>query len=184
MVVLFHHSKSSPPSSSEKEKGRGKMNRRIVQTANDYSDSHRKDFETCPHCDHRMKHGEWDKLADTLVLTPRCFRVGCVSVMAECPKCFKKSWVHVKYYRIEIDDDLPQKWRDTVAALDKSTKLTALRDWGSSICHRCQHLKGGIVEYHAWRQCKIGSGPAETECETFAELTPTPKPRDRKGERG
>lgn len=150
--------------------------KRIVTSGRDTQQNHRGDFETCPNCGHRMEYKEWCKSHCVLILSPTCYKSGSVSVMSECPKCFKNSWVHLNMSRFEYDDAWPKDWQEEVKKLDKSTKLTALRDWGASLCWNCRHLTGGAVEYNAWRYCKLGSGPCLTKCKVFK---PVPAPGKR-----
>lgn len=141
--------------------------RLIVHTGTDRYETHRGDFTTCPNCGHVMEIDKWDKSATTLVLHPRCYKNGCVAIISECPKCFEPSWVHYHMQSFEWNERWPKPWREAVVNLEAATKLTALRDWGASICHRCKHLSEGKVDYHAWRTCIIGTGPAERECNRF-----------------
>lgn len=136
----------------------------------DLYESHREDFKTCPGCDHSMDHKEWDKAATTLVLEPRCYKAGCVTIISECPKCFKPSWVHERMDGFEWNDQWPEDWKVAVEKKEAEAKLAALRAWGASLCHSCKHLASGTVEYHAWRQCIKGSGPAEKTCDKYQKL--------------
>lgn len=122
--------------------------KRIVQTGTDAYESHRGDFKTCPHCGHEMENKDWETAATTLVLSPRCYKAGYVAVTSECPKCYESSWVHESMTSFRWSD-WPEAWKEAVGNLEEATKLSALREWGASICHRCQHLKEGKVEYRA-----------------------------------
>lgn len=142
---------------------------KIVNSGPDRQANHRADFTTCPNCQHEMEDGEWDKASTILVLNPACYKAGSVSVISECPKCFEKSWVHHPMSGFKYSN-FPSKIIEAVWKLEASTRLEALRNWGKSICHRCKNLESATVEFHAWRQCIKGSGPAETECEKFKTL--------------
>lgn len=145
--------------------------KKIVKSGADIGLGHRGDFETCPDCGHKMKNQEWEHAAVTLVLEPCCVKSSSVSVVSECPKCFEKSWVHERMAGFDWNDAFPQNWKDAVKKLKESTRLQAARDWGASICWQCKHLTEAMIDFHAWRSCKCGSGPAMKECDVFA-LTP------------
>ena len=140
--------------------------RRILTTGNDGQATHRADFKHCPHCDHPMENEAWDKAAHTLILEPMCYKAGAVTVMAECPNCFKSSWIHERMERSEYSD-WPADWKAAVEKREAAVKLAALREWGQGICHNCRHLEGGSVEHHAWRHCIVGCGGPETECSKY-----------------
>jgi hypothetical protein len=149
------------------------VRRRIVESGNERMESHRGDFETCPYCAQVIASKIWEKKAQTLVLSPRCWKSGNVSIISECPNCFELSWVHEHMNTFGWDSQIwPKAWKKAVAKREAAVKLTALRDWGAALCHRCKHLETGTVEYHAWRDCIIGTGPAETECPKFEALNP------------
>ena len=149
---------------------------RIVQTFDDYQTNHRADFKHCPSCDHAMECEKWDEAGAVLILQPNCYKVGCVAVASECPNCFELSWVHERMSGFHWNDAWPIDWKEAVKKLEAAVKLQALRKWGASICHSCQHLQDGTVEYHAWRTCIKGSGPAEQSCSKYTSLyQPTPQ---------
>lgn len=131
--------------------------------------NHREDFESCPHCDKKFENSTWDCQAYLLILNPAFFKASSVSVMSECPACFEKSWVHHRINSFGFSE-WPQPWIDAVKKLEDEKKLKALRDWGASLCAKCANLTSGNVDFHAWRYCSIGSGPAETECDHFTPL--------------
>ena len=153
-----------------------KSGKKIVQSSNfDRYDNHREDFVSCPHCKHEMETKEWDKIAHTLILSPRCIKSSCVASLSECPKCFKNSWVHEPIDSFEYTE-FPEKWKEAVRKTGKEKKLNALRDWGRSLCWKCEKLESARVEFHAWRYCEMygkgssASGPAETKCEHFKNI--------------
>lgn len=143
------------------------VERRIVTRGCDSHVDHRSDFTSCPSCDHQMDNDGWEKAAVELVLDPAVYKSGSVAVVSECPKCFAKSWVHERMYSFDFSDHWPDDWKKAVKQREASVRLVALREWGGAICHRCAHLKSGTVEYHAWRECVAGLGPAMRECEKF-----------------
>jgi hypothetical protein len=144
--------------------------KRVLQTGNDNLNNHRSDFQTCPECGSEFDCDVWEGLATTLILTPLCYKAGYVAVMSECPKCFCDSWVHESYTTFHFNDCRPKEWKLAVEALEAQVRLSALRDWGAAICHRCKHLESGTVEFHAWRSCIIGHGPAEKQCGKFKSM--------------
>ena len=138
-----------------------KNRKTIVTSSNeDLYDVHRSDFETCPHCDRKTERDDWDTASTVLILKPQNYKAGAVAILSECPLCFKKSWAHRSMDSFSSYKCFPKAWKDRVETLAEATKLEALRDWGTSICPTCKHLKSGTVEYHAWRYCAAGSGPA------------------------
>lgn len=143
---------------------------RIVTSGADRQMNHRADFKHCPSCDQAMENEAWDKAAVTLVIEPACYKAGCVSIISECPKCFELSWIHSRMAGFEWDDAWPDEWKAAVRKREAAVKLEALRQWGAGICHNCKHLTEGNVEYHAWRHCIKGSGPAEKACDKYAAL--------------
>jgi len=151
--------------------------RRILTTGNDGQATHRADFKHCPHCDHPMENEAWDKAATTLILEPMCYKAGCVSVSAECPKCFKSSWRHEGMDCFQWNDAWPADWKAAVKKREAAVKLAALREWGKGLCHNCKHLESGEIKYHAWRHCIRGCGGEETECPKYEALN-SPTPRD------
>ncbi len=152
-----------------------KAERRIVQSGVEPHDEHREDFRTCPHCDYAIESDEWDKLAITLVLNPRCFKAGYVSIISEYPKCFRPSWVHHRMSGFSWGDTWPRDWQEAVRTREACVKLLALREFGASLCHSCKFLVSGTVEYHAWVHCVFpGSGSmscaAQKVCDKYEKL--------------
>lgn len=154
-----------------------KNSKKIVQSSNfDRNENHRIDFVSCPYCEYEMKDKEWNKIAHTLILSPRCIKDSAVSIMAECPKCFKNSWVHKPIDSFEYMEEFPKKWKDAVEKIGKEKKLNALRDWGRSLCWKCKKLESAKIKFNAWRYCEMhgkgshASGPAETKCGYFESI--------------
>jgi hypothetical protein len=117
-----------------------------------------------------MENDKWDEAGVTLILEPGCYKAGCVTVISECPKCFELSWIHERMNGFQWNDAWPADWKEAVKKREASVKLEALRKWGAGICHNCRNLEEGSVEYHAWRTCIKGSGPAEQTCDKYAAL--------------
>lgn len=143
--------------------------KQIVRSALRFG-KHRTNFVTCPSCEHEMEIRKWRKAA--IVLAPIIFMGshGAVVVVSECPKCYKKSWVHHRVEDFTDHSDWPKTWIKAVKEEAAKRQLEALREWGKGICHNCIHLKGGTITTHAWRSCIIGFGPPEKECETYVAL--------------
>lgn len=147
------------------------MKRKVQQRgATDWND-HRGDFETCPSCHRKTWVKLWQKMAHTLYLEPRHIKADSVAVVSKCPICGADSWVHEPMSSFGRYLTMwPKTWQKAVQKHEAKVKLQALRDWGAGICWKCKKLESGTVEYHAWRQCARGSGPAERQCEVFEEL--------------
>lgn len=146
------------------------MKRQILTKGRDTQANHRGDFETCPSCEHKIDDKEWRKINSILILEPTCYKSDSVALMAECPECFSKSWVHERMSNFDSWSDHPKEWIERVTVLRNETKLKAVRDWGRGICWNCKYLYSAKIEYNAWRKCKIGYGPARTECDRFEKL--------------
>jgi hypothetical protein len=131
-----------------------------------YSD-HRGDFETCPHCRCHMAHDEWQKHTIEFTTAEVQGKHGSGAIIAECPKCFQKSWVHVE---LGYTSHLPKEIEEAAEREHLRRKLAASREWGASLCWKCKHLKEPHISTHAWRDCIRGLGPAEKECKKFEAL--------------
>jgi hypothetical protein len=88
--------------------------RRIVQTGDDRQQNHRADLQHCPSCDHKTETDKWDEAGVTLILEPRCYKAGCVTVMSECPKCFELSWIHQRMDGFQWNHAWPSNWKKAV----------------------------------------------------------------------
>ena len=77
----------------------------------------------------------------------------------------------MKWFHIDLRAVYTEYWpQNVVDASDKEYKARcnkAVKDWDKSICQDCANLDSFVVSTHAWRHCKIGSGPGETECKRF-----------------
>ena len=144
------------------------MTHKIIKKGFEAFHDHRGDFQTCPLCSANRDHSAWKRAAHTLCLKPQHVRVDSVVVISACPKCNHDSWVHEPMSMFAgYFTEWPESWKTAVQKHAAKIKLTALRDWGESICWHCRCLESGTVEYHAWRNCKKGSGPAETVCDGY-----------------
>jgi len=135
--------------------------------------NHRADFRTCPSCDHFMDYQKWfDESAVSMTTSIVFGKHGSAAILSECPKCGASSWVH--YPLDSITPHSPYKWpknwisRAKVAL--KRRREKALMNWEQGLCKSCKHLESSNITTHAWRNCIVGSGPAETECEEFDNL--------------
>lgn len=154
------------------------MSKKIVSGESDSQMFHRNDFTHCPHCDHEMQEHDWDDAATTLALHPRCYKAGSVSVVSECPKCFKSSYVHHRmecfgYSVSRHGKSFPVEWSKAVENLKNSLLEAATKQWAESLCSKCKRLYGEPAPFNNWRHCIVGIGPPETECSKF-KPTPTP----------
>lgn len=139
--------------------------RRVIRTGDEENASHRSDFETCPHCEHKASWRQWEKRDRVLILEPRYERSGHAVIASECPKCFVNSWVHRRFVEIES----PKMWAKAATKQSAALHLAAVRKLGESLCWRCDKLDSATVEHHAWVHCQddARSGPAETTCDKF-----------------
>lgn len=147
--------------------------KRIVSSWTETQANHRGDFRTCPYCEYRTNDiDDWRQWDSLLVLEPRFYKASAVVVASECPKCFELSWVHATMSYIRTYLAYPEAWEKVVEEKEARMRLEALREWGAGICHRCRHLRSGTIEYHAWRDCVIGSGPPMKQCSRFEAYVP------------
>lgn len=146
--------------------------KRHIQLTGDLPEGHRGDFETCPHCGHKLETANWSALAHILVLRPERYRKGCAATVSECPKCFESSWVHTNLDGIDdnIDDAFSEEWVGAAKEESAAQKLQALRDWGASLCWKCSLLTSATTGHMAYRYCKRGNGPVVTDCKLFENI--------------
>ncbi len=132
-------------------------------------ETHRADFETCPHCRHRTALETWEK-------KPTLFCVGMVwgktdsgAMMLECPNCMSGSWTHYPLTMRSQFRDFPAKIRAAAEKEFNRRKAEATTVWDASLCKRCPKLKRGPEDQamSAYRGCEIGVGPARQECAAF-----------------
>lgn len=147
------------------------LNLRVVSSGNETQRNHRVDFMTCPECHSIHPPENWAEAYRTLILNPRFPKRSAVAVMSECLTCHIESWVHVpmdtfRYSRANY----PKAWVDRVEKQQALVRLSALREWGAALCHKCKNLQSGEVRDGTWRTCHIGFGPARNECEDFQAL--------------
>ena len=146
-----------------------KIKRQIHASGTEEYADHRESLTDCPHCYFNQEWGAWRKTAHTLVLEPRFLRSGSVTVISECPKCFKSSWAHESFDSFATYNGCywPKSWMNAVAKKRAEVRLQALRDWARGLCGRCAELRTGDVEFTTRRECVRGYGSVETECERF-----------------
>lgn len=146
-----------------------KRKREIHQSGDETYNSHRGDFETCPHCGHHMRDNQWQQVAHTLCLQARVFVSSCASIMSECAECFETSWVHINLRGL-FNDSWPESWRKALMETSEARRLAAHRQWETGLCRKCKFLKQKTVDHSAYRTCSVGMGPPVSECTTFEEV--------------
>lgn len=151
--------------------------KKIVKSGGEKGAEHRAMITVCPDCNYDSDESNtandkpWMQGAVILVLQPRFYKKGHVAIVSECPKCFKKSWLHVDIDRVHwFSQCLPKKWIDAIKAEGERLKLQAVREWPKGLCWRCKHLKEATIDYHCYRQCIVGMGGPETECDDFEQV--------------
>lgn len=131
-------------------------------------DNHLADFETCRGCQKSMPWTVWEKQITHLIAKEVYGKHGSLVLVLECPKCFEKNWVHISYLSpLSAPDRLVKAFTKEIAA----RKLRAVRDWGKALCWNCKNLTEASITTNPWRECKIGSGPARTECDRYDPIT-------------
>jgi hypothetical protein len=133
---------------------------------------HRSDFVTCPHCEEELEQDLWDKKATILVTSIVHAKHGSVAVVSECPTCFELSWVHRALISFDVYyDEIAPEWIGIAnEELDKR-RIASIREWATSLCINCAHVKNASSDTSSHRSCIRGFGPAEqTECEKFIRL--------------
>lgn len=152
------------------------MNRRphprIVRSYHCDNASHRSDFRSCPHCDHRLDSDDWDKLSSVLVLDEVQHKHGSVAIVAECPACFESSWVHRPIDSFYSFQGWPDGWVEAAQQERDRRSVQSARDWSAGLCGRCSLLESAVLDTRAWRTCPVGSGPVYTECARFKPVKP------------
>ena len=153
--------------------------RRIVSSTDTAKLRHRGTFTDCPYCSHRMEMEGWEKLADTLVIEEVHGKHGSVVVVAECPSCFKRSWVHQPFQFFEKwHDAYPPEWKAAAMAEHSRRHMHAVHEFADSLCAKCIHLRSLEIDTLEIIECTMGnelSTPpprlhhhfGETECAEF-----------------
>lgn len=145
----------------------------------DHSITHRAGVWTCPHCDYQEDNysvGKWEKGALTLVLAIVHGKHGSVVVISECPKCFKKSWVHAEFSRFEEwSNTYPKEWKEAAIKERDRRHIASLIRFTDSLCARCRHLRRLECNTIPIVDCTYGRESerlhhcfAETKCKAFA----------------
>ena len=134
--------------------------------------SHRAGVTDCPHCGAQFDYEKWRGNALTLALCEVHGRHGAAVVVSECPKCFKKSWIHTDLDGFFDFQNWPEGWVEAAREERARRCIAAIRALGRSLCWRCRFLTDGSVSTVTRINCSFGgtgsrSGPAETECEKF-----------------
>lgn len=141
--------------------------KQIVRNWDWENHNHRRDFETCPSCGHRMKYEDWDKYATILILDIIHGKHGSVGVVSECPKCFEKSWTHqlvIGYF-----EHISEEWQDAVDKERKERIAVAQRNWDTSLCRTCKRIDKAPREKDtiAYRTCYTGMGSVTKKCDQY-----------------
>lgn len=150
---------------------KSKTKKEILSSWNEDINSHRVDFTTCPDCSLFYSVDVWAHTAVMLVLNPRIIKSSAVVVVSECPNCFAKSWIHEPMDSFDYGL-FPEQWKIAVKEKATATRLTALRQWGASLCCHCKHLTGGKIDFVARRECDNrngfrSSGEATLKCDRY-----------------
>lgn len=129
--------------------------------------NHRKDFQTCPNCDHEMLYTDWDNYATHLVLDTIQGKHGSAVIVSECPKCFEKSWVH-QDLRSDIEH-ISEEWQEALSKELKDRIAIAQREWDLSLCRTCKKIEKTpqIKDTIAYRSCAKGLGPVVKKCDLY-----------------
>lgn len=154
----------------------------VLRTATRFPmDSHRTDFETCPHCSKVVSFERWTEQTTAVTLAPVGGSVLKYATLSECPKCGEDSWVHQEatFYRMHsrpfVSSVHEARWKkaaEAVAAEEKARNIAAARAWATGLCGRCKNLAEATLGSHAWRLCSIGSGRVRAECDEFEKTVP------------
>jgi hypothetical protein len=128
---------------------------------------HRADFRHCPHCEEPTPTEEWFKYVHIVVIGEVHGKHPSGALVSECPKCFKKSWVHRDLALLEYEGHLDANAKYAAKEELARRQLVALRLWGAGLCWNCTHLKSGSVSTATHRTCKRGFGPTQIECELY-----------------
>lgn len=141
------------------------MKKKVVGSWDCRNENHREDFETCPFCGTEYSIKRWDKQAVILVTDIVMGKHGYLAIVAECPKCFEKSWIHHSF--LYEYSDFPKKWIKASSEERGKRELKALRDWKRGLCGACKNLESGTVTTTTRSYCKGRSGGVETKCKNY-----------------
>lgn len=127
------------------------MEKQIVRSWDWELHNHRRDFETCPFCSHKMPYLKWDDYAVILVLDVVQGKHADVVVVSECPKCFEKSWTH--QCGIGDFEEMSMEWQEAVNKEIASRRAIAKRQWELSLCFTCKKVEELPGERATWASC-------------------------------
>ncbi len=139
--------------------------------------NHRPTFTDCPHCNHKMDYGDWDKAGRILVVAEIQCKHGSVGLLSECPKCFKLSWIHLSFS--STSDHLcemygwPLEWAVAAKKEEDYRHMLAVKELKESLCVSCKHLVGLEINTICIKTCAVkpNSGfRVETECDKYKEI--------------
>lgn len=137
---------------------------------------HRNGVSNCPHCDFEPEKSwkVWPEHAVSMVLNEVQCKHGSVAYISECPKCFKKSWVHHEIAGFDHScERWPKGWPEAAKAEGRARALSNLRSCQGTLCMSCVHLVGVQIDTIAWRWCKPKEhGWFETECNAYKKGQP------------
>ncbi len=103
--------------------------------------AHRRGVTHCPHRDFKdEEYDVWHAAAIMLVTEIVHGKHGSLAVVAECPKCFKKSWVHEGSSAFRVYEYYKQ-WTEIAEKVFAARHLVALRRFTDSLCATCVHLR-------------------------------------------
>jgi hypothetical protein len=104
--------------------------------------THRVGVTICPHCGDNIEHEDWMKGAVAMIKDIVYGKHGSIAVIAECPKCFEKSWVHESETAFsDYMDWYPEDWKKAAKKVYAARHLSALRHFCDSLCATCVHLR-------------------------------------------
>lgn len=146
---------------------------------------HRVGVTSCPHCDHNDNdYDSWHAGALAIVTEIVHGKHGSMAVISECPKCFKKSWVHEAFSAFSYTDAYAE-WKELAAKTEAERHRKGLIVFCDSLCVRCVHLRGFEGDTLCWKKCTMGKddaiklppghtfyyqmGNPVTECDKFEE---------------
>ena len=142
------------------------MTKTIVRSWDWELHNHRRDFETCPFCDHKMPYLKWDEYAIILVLDVVQGKHADVVVVSECPKCFEKSWTH-QDGPLGDYEHISMEWQEAVVKEIAERRKVAKRAWELSLCFTCKKVERKPDERATWASmtCPVQIGGVRTKRE-------------------
>lgn len=139
------------------------MKKTIVSTFTSRCGDHRANFENCPACDHKIDSRKWTaNHSCTLVVAEVAGKHGSVVVVSECPKCFKKSWIHQDFaFFSDWHEEYPYNWRDAATKEHERRHRATLESFCKSQCANCQHIRSLEIDTSAIVHCTKGREPTK-----------------------